>query len=70
MELKKLMEYCINKWNRKTESDERIKKVEEYFEKWFSNIPEKYKSMVEILIKNLEYYPRRIVNEYLKDLKK
>lgn len=70
MELKELMEHCINKWNRKTESDERIKKVEKYFEEWFSNIPEEYKSMVEILIKNLEYYPRRIVNKYLKDLHK
>ena len=68
MELKKLMEYCINKWNRKTESDERIKKVEKYFEEWFSNIPEEYKSMVEILIKNLEYYPRKVVNNYLVEL--
>ena len=70
MELKELMNHCIEKWNNGMESDKRIKEVEKYFEEWFSNIPEKYKSMVEILIKNLEYYPRRIVNKYLEDLHK
>ena len=70
MELKELMNHCIEKWNNGMESDKRIKEVEKYFEEWFSNIPEKYKSMVEILIKNLEYYPRRIANKYLKDLHK
>ncbi|WP_253253492.1 hypothetical protein LDJ90_07990 [Fusobacterium vincentii] len=70
LELKELMNHCIEKWNNGMESDKRIKEVEKYFEEWFSNIPEKYKSMVEILIKNLEYYPRRIVNKYLEDLHK
>ena len=55
MELKELMNHCINKWNDGVESDKRIKEVEEYFKDWFSNIPEEYKSMVEVLIKKLDY---------------
>ena len=70
MELKELMNHCIEKWNNGMESDKRIKEVEKYVEEWCSHITEKYKSMVEILIKNLEYYPRRIANKYLKDLHK
>lgn len=70
MELKELMNHCINKWNGGVESDKRIKEVEEYFKDWFSNIPEEYKSMVEVLIKNLEYYPRKAVNNYLVELHK
>ncbi len=70
MELKELMNHCINKWNGGVESDKRIKEVEEYFKDWFSNIPEEYKSMVEVLIKKLDYYPRKIVNKYLEELHK
>ena len=70
MELKELINRCIEKWNRGKESDEKIKIAKEYFEQWFSNIPKNYQSMVEILIKNLEYFTRITVNIYLVELHK
>lgn len=58
----------INKWKGEFDIDKRIQNVSDNFETWFSQIPEKDKPIVKILLKNFDYYSRQTTNKWLTHL--
>ena len=61
-------ETCLKRWTQSTKLDKRLNAFNDNFIQWFGQIPEKYKEIVLVLLRHLEYFPRKKVNEYLEEL--
>lgn len=62
-------EICLEKWrNGETELDDRLYGFDNKFNSWLEQIPEKNRSTVLTLIKNIEYYSHKNTNKWLKIL--
>lgn len=59
---------CEKNWTAGFEIDKRTKAALDKFDIWISQIPDKYKKLSLILIKNLEYYPQKLTNKLLIEL--
>lgn len=70
MEVDKIKEYCIGKWSKGSKLDKRLASFLISFDKWIAQIPDSDKDIILTLIKNLEYYSRVDVNEFLEKLHK
>lgn len=66
--LESVVEECLGKWNSDTTSDERLAYFCDNFEKWISQIPPQYHSVVLTLVRNLEYYSHKATNQWLNQL--
>jgi len=70
LEAQAVKEECREKWAAGFDVDVRAKAAYDKFDIWLSQIPDEYKELSLVLIKNLEYYPRNLTNRLLMELHK
>ncbi len=68
MDLQSLKEECFGKWNADFAIDKRLRCAYDNLEAWLSQIPEEFREISTVLIKNLDYYSQAHTNKLLVDL--
>lgn len=68
MEDKSTKKYCLDKWSKGSELDEKLISFSNSFDNWISQFPDENKDVVLVLIRNMEYYLRTDVNKWLENL--
>ncbi|OQB13597.1 MAG: hypothetical protein BWY15_01672 [Firmicutes bacterium ADurb.Bin193] len=70
MDTKVVKDICREKWAAGFDEDTKTKKALAQFDVWLAQIPDKYKELSLVLIQNLEYFPRDLINKLLMELHK